>query len=44
MTYRSVPVASLLAGMTIPHDSVLQAVALNGFVAQLPPDLPAQHR
>jgi mono/diheme cytochrome c family protein len=39
MTYRAVPVASLLAGMTLPHDSVIEAVALNGFVAQLPPDL-----
>ena len=39
MTYRAVPVAALLAGITIPHDNVLEAVALNGFVAQLPPDL-----
>jgi mono/diheme cytochrome c family protein len=39
MTYRAVPVASLLAGMAPPPDSVLEAVALNGFVAQLPPDL-----
>jgi mono/diheme cytochrome c family protein len=39
MTYRAVPVASLLAGMTLPQDSVIEAVALNGFVAQLPPDL-----
>jgi mono/diheme cytochrome c family protein len=39
MTYRAVPVATLFAGMTIPHDSVIEAVALNGFVAQLPPDL-----
>jgi mono/diheme cytochrome c family protein len=39
MTYRAVPVAALLAGMTLPHDSVIEAVALNGFVAQLPPDL-----
>ena len=39
MTYRAVPVASLLAGMTIPPDSVIEAVALDGFVAQLPPDL-----
>jgi mono/diheme cytochrome c family protein len=39
MTYRAVPVAALLAGMTLPRDSVIQAVALNGFVAQLPPDI-----
>lgn len=39
MTYRAVPVASLLAGMALPHDSVIEAVALNGFIAQLPPDL-----
>jgi mono/diheme cytochrome c family protein len=39
MTSRAVPVASLLAGMTLPHDSVIEAVALNGFIAQLPPDL-----
>ncbi len=39
MTYRAVPFASLLAGMTFPPDSAIEAVALNGFVAQLPPDL-----
>jgi mono/diheme cytochrome c family protein len=39
MTYRAVPVASLLAGITLPRDSVIEAVALNGFIAQLPPDL-----
>jgi hypothetical protein len=39
MTYRAVPVASLLAGMTFPPDSVMEAIALNGFVAHLPPDL-----
>jgi mono/diheme cytochrome c family protein len=39
MTYRAVPVAALFAGMTLPDDSVIEAVALNGFVAQLPPDL-----
>ena len=37
MTYRAVPVASLLAGTMLPRDSVIEAVALNGFVAQLPP-------
>src|SRR6266508_801626 len=39
MTYRAVPVASLLAGMTLPADSVIEAVALDGFIAQLPLDL-----
>jgi mono/diheme cytochrome c family protein len=39
MTYRAVPVASLLAGMALPPDTVIEAVALNGFVAQIPPDL-----
>jgi mono/diheme cytochrome c family protein len=39
MSYRAVPVASLLAGMTFPRDSAIEAVASDGFVAQLPPDL-----
>jgi mono/diheme cytochrome c family protein len=39
MTYRAVPVASLLEGMTLPPDSVIEAVALDGFIAQLPLDL-----
>ena len=39
MTYRAVPVASLIAGMTLPPDSVIEAVTLDGFIAQLPPDL-----
>ena len=39
MTFRAVPVASLLAGMTLPPDSVIEAVTLDGFIAQLPPDL-----
>lgn len=39
MTYRAVPVAALLAGMSIPPDSVIEAVALDGFTAQLPLDL-----
>jgi len=38
MTYRAVPVASLLAGITLPPDTVIEAVALNGFIAQLPTD------
>src|SRR5271155_3110932 len=39
MTYRAMPVASLLAGMTLPPGSVIEAVTLDGFIAQLPPDL-----
>ena len=39
MTYRAVPVASLLAGMTLPPDSVIEAVTLDEFIAQLLPDL-----
>jgi mono/diheme cytochrome c family protein len=39
MTYRAVPIASLLAGITLPDNSVIEAVALNGFVAQIPPGL-----
>jgi mono/diheme cytochrome c family protein len=39
MTYRAVPVASLLAGMTLPPDSVIEAVTLDGFIAQLPTGL-----
>ena len=39
MTYRAVPVASLLEGMTLPPNSVIEAIALDGFIAQLPLDL-----
>jgi mono/diheme cytochrome c family protein len=39
MTYSAVPIASLLAGMTLPPESVIEAVALDGFIAQLPLDL-----
>lgn len=39
MTYRAVPVAPLLAGLTVPPDSVIEAVAVDGFAAQLPLDL-----
>ncbi len=39
MTYRAVPVAALLAGLNIPRDGVVEAVALDGFIAQLPLDL-----
>lgn len=39
MTYRAVPVAGLLAGLTLPPDSVIEAVAVDGFAAQIPLDL-----
>jgi len=39
MTYRAVPVAALFEGMTVPPDSVIEAIALDGFIAQLPLDL-----
>jgi mono/diheme cytochrome c family protein len=39
MSYRAVPVASLLARVTLPPDSVIEAVALDGFIAQLPLNL-----
>lgn len=39
MRYRAVPVAALLSGLAIPPDNVIEAVALDGFVAQLPLDL-----
>jgi mono/diheme cytochrome c family protein len=39
MTYRAVPLAALLAGFKLPADSVIEAVALDGFAAQLPLDL-----
>jgi mono/diheme cytochrome c family protein len=39
MTYSAVPIASLLAGMTLPPESAIEAVALDGFIAQLPLDL-----
>jgi hypothetical protein len=39
MSYRAVPLAVLLAGLNPPADSVVQAVALDGFAAQLPLDL-----
>ncbi len=39
MTYRAVPVAVLLKGLTVPPGEVLEAIALDGFVAQLPVDL-----
>src|SRR3954452_9298203 len=39
MRYRAVPLAPLLAGLTVPVDNVIEAVALDGFAAQLPIDL-----
>jgi mono/diheme cytochrome c family protein len=39
MSYRAVPLAALLAGLNPPPDSVIEAVALDGFAAQLPLDL-----
>jgi len=39
MSYRAVPVAALLAGLAPPADTVIESVALDGFVAQLPFDL-----
>src|SRR5262245_42958119 len=43
MTYRAVPVAALLSGLNFPPDSVMQAVAIDGFAAQIPRPL-AQYR
>src|SRR5215216_514642 len=39
MRYRAVPLATLLAGLNPPADSVIESVALDGFAAQLPLDL-----
>jgi mono/diheme cytochrome c family protein len=39
MTYRAVPAAALLAGLTFPPGSVIEAVAIDGFAAQIPLDL-----
>lgn len=39
MTYRAVPVAALFAGMMPPAHGVIEAVTLDGFIAQLPTDL-----
>jgi hypothetical protein len=39
MTYRAVPVAGLLRGLTLPPGSVIEAVAIDGFAAQIPLDL-----
>lgn len=39
MTFTGVPLAPLLEGLEFPADSVLEAVASDGFAAQLPPHL-----
>jgi mono/diheme cytochrome c family protein len=39
MTFRAVPLARLLEGLTLPPDDVLETVASDGFAAQLPLDL-----
>jgi mono/diheme cytochrome c family protein len=39
MTYRAVPVASLLQDLKVPAGSVIEAVATDGFAAQIPADL-----
>ena len=39
MTYRAVPAAALLAGLTFPPGSVIEAVAVDGFAAQIPLEL-----
>ncbi len=39
MHYRAIPLAALLKGINVAPDSVVEAVATDGFVAQLPLDL-----
>jgi mono/diheme cytochrome c family protein len=39
MTYQAVPVAALLSGLKFLPGSVIEAVAVDGFVAQIPLDL-----
>jgi mono/diheme cytochrome c family protein len=39
MTYRAVPLQALLKGLVLPPGSVIEAVASDGFAAQLPIDL-----
>lgn len=36
MTYRAVPAAALLSGLDFPPGSVMEAVAIDGFAAQIP--------
>ncbi|KGM30854.1 c-type cytochrome [Inquilinus limosus] len=38
MTYRAVPLAALIAGLTPPPDTVVEAIATDGYAAQLPVD------
>jgi mono/diheme cytochrome c family protein len=39
MSYRAVPLAALLVGLNPPADTVIESVALDGFVAHLPFDI-----
>src|SRR5262245_14184641 len=39
MRYRALPLATLMAGLSLPTDSVIEAVAVDGFAAQLPLNL-----
>jgi mono/diheme cytochrome c family protein len=39
MHFRAVPLAALLSGFSLPADSVIETVALDGFAAHLPIDL-----
>ena len=39
MTYRAVPAAALLSGLNFPPGSVIEAVAIDGFAAQIPLEL-----
>ena len=39
MNYRALPLATLLAGLNPPPNTVIESVALDGFAAQLPLDL-----
>jgi mono/diheme cytochrome c family protein len=39
MHYQAVPLLALLAGMSLPPDQILEAVASDGFVAMLPVDV-----
>jgi mono/diheme cytochrome c family protein len=39
MTFRAVPAAALLSGLPFPPGSVIEAVAVDGFAAQIPLDL-----
>ena len=39
MTYRAVPVASLLSGLDIPADGAIETIATDGFTAQIPASL-----